>query len=173
MNMYRIVVAGKIRCSNRRVHVPANIVRIGVPAKVAASARAPRNRDSGRDGWIITLFRLNGDLNLCFCNPWSVIFNFLRRFLFARVAGRSENKLVSASANSPHRWLRNRKESERSKSLKRRKMCKDVGISLLSYPMRGRTAQTLQTQPSAEQSVQRLTQRGNHDVPHLSAIEPR
>jgi len=156
MNMYRIVVVGKIRCSNRRVHVPANIVRIGVPAKVAASARAPCNRDSGRDRWIITLFRLNvsrdigidGDLNLGFCNPWSVIFNFLRRLLFARMASWSENELVSASAKSPHRWLRKRKEPEHRKSWNRRKMCKDVGISLLSYPMRGRTAKTLQTQPS-------------------------
>lgn len=114
--MYRIVVVGKIRCSNRRVHVPANIVRIGVPAEVAASASAPRNRDSGRDGWIITLFRLNSDLNLCFCNPWSVIFNFLRRFLSARIAGWSENVLASASATSPHWWLRDRKEPEHSKS---------------------------------------------------------
>jgi len=48
--MYRIVVIGEIRCSDRRVHVPANIVRIGVPAEVAVSVRAPYSRENGTDG---------------------------------------------------------------------------------------------------------------------------
>jgi len=65
------------------------------------------------------------------------------------VISRSENGLVSNSATTPQHCLRKGMGPDHRKNKNSRKMCSDVGTSLLSYCMRGEP-QTPQNQPSAQ-----------------------